>query len=148
MLHPTCFFCKVHECFSFGTDTAGCTKALSSQILVFFQRGQNNFGLYKTLKTHMKLSHNMAAPVKALVSVTPKQKPRSAVSRASSIPARARPTNTSRWERNAGLGKLQESEKTRETRPKALQMDAGCPYKQTLLIVFLLLGTLTTFDAR
>ena len=114
----------------------------------FFQRGQNNFGLYKTLKTHMKLSHNMAAPVKALVSVTPKQKPRSAVSRASSIPARARPTNTSRWERNAGLGKLQESEKPRETRPKALQMDAGCPYKQTLLIVFLLLGTLTTFDAR
>jgi len=76
---------------------------------------QNNFGLYKTLKTHMKLSHNMAAPVKALVSVTPKQKPRSAVSRASSIPARARPTNTSRWERNTGLGKLQESEKPQES---------------------------------
>ena len=107
----------------------------------FKRLGHNNFGLYKTLKTHMKLSHNMAAPVKALVSVTPKQKPRSAVSRASSIPARARassprPTNTSRWERNAG--KLQESERPQETwHQRRYKCSPVAPISKLMFIAFL-----------
>lgn len=61
--------------------------------------GQHHFALYKTLKDHMKLSHNQNAPAKNLVAYTPpKLKPRTAVSRGTSVPRAVK--STVRWGQN------------------------------------------------
>lgn len=60
---------------------------------------QHHFALYKTLKDHMKLSHNQNAPAKNLVAYTPpKLKPRTAVSRGTSVPRAVK--STVRWGQN------------------------------------------------
>lgn len=69
---------------------------------------QHHFALYKTLKDHMKLSHNQNAPAKNLVAYTPpKLKPRTAVSRGTSVPARQAVKSTVRWGQNRSEGKVE-----------------------------------------
>ena len=65
--------------------------------------GQHHFGLYKTLKGHMQLSHNQLAPPKSLVSFTPpKAKP--SLGRTSSVPPKAAKSG-SRWAQNGAQPK-------------------------------------------
>lgn len=74
-----------------------------SQSLDIPNPGQHHFALYKTLKDHMKLSHNQNAPAKNLVAYTPpKLKPRTAVSRDTSVPRAVK--STVRWGQNRSEG--------------------------------------------
>lgn len=64
------------------------------------RRGQNHFSLYKTLKAHMKLSHDLAAPPKHLVAYGPPKRhtaapatpaARTAMTRGCSVPRAKKP---------------------------------------------------------
>lgn len=87
---------------------------------------QHHFALYKTLKDHMKLSHNQNAPAKNLVAYTPpKLKPRTAVSRDTSVPRAVK--STVRWGQNRSEGDVGNVESKAGPSDESVGPDDGQP---------------------